>query len=582
MSRRRVFTAVTVACVVLLAATVAQAAEDLLKVIPEQALGFVLVNRLAESNAKIQALCRELQVPAPSPLSLFKAQAGVKEALNEKGTAAIVIMPGEEAGGRPAAVLYLPVTDYQQFIRQLKPQDASARIVGVRVANQDFLVAARGGYALAVRSSRRRVLEQVLESSKSVAADVAPLGELLTEGDLAGLVTRRGVELLATKGQAALQQAKQALAAVPEGQKLGMDAAIAAFNVYEQIVKAAGQEIDSYAFAARIDKGGNLHVVERVLVTPGGQAAQVLSQVKPPEGNLLAGLPDGPFVFAVAGVLPKGATQCLLEFSAEIMKAAPGLYGLNAEQVDKLIDISRQSMKRVRGMSMVMGVGKPGDPIYSNLAITETVDDSRAFLAEYQKILATMNELLQEGKNSILGPAKVQEVEVAGTSAMELTMKVPKPPTAASVPNYDELMKKLFGPTGDIVVFLAAADQHTIAASYTGKKLLQETLQAAKGTDPGLAGNADLAKTAAMLPRGAQWVGYVSPKGTVDFVKRLIPVFTPEGKTAPKLPEFPQTPPIGFAVKAAPDGLHSHTVVPAEAFRAIGGFVAEIKKTANQ
>jgi len=578
MSRRCAFTTVTVTCLVLLAATVAQAAEDLLSVIPEQSLGFVLVNRLAESDAKIQALCRQMQLPAPSPLSMLKAQAGIKQALDEKGSAAIVVMPGEEAGSPPAAVLFLPVTDYPQFIGQLKPEDASAKIVEVRIADQSLLVGNRGGYAVAVKPSNRHVLEQVLDLPKRPAADVAPLGELLADGDLAGVVTRRGVELLSAKGQAALQQAKKELAALPDDKKLGMEAAIAVFGVYERIVKAAGEEINSYAFAARIDDGGNLHVAERLRVTPGGQAAKMLSQVKPPAGNLLAGLPEGPFVFALAGVLPESAGECLMQFSAEIMKAAPGLYGLNGEQVDKLIEISRQSVKRLRGMSMMMGVGQPGDPIYSNLAVVETVDDSKAFLAEYHQTIAVMNELLKDAKNSILAPSKLQEVEVGGTPALEFTMKIPTTPAAANVPNYDELMKKLFGPGGEIAVFFAAADDHTIVASYTGKKLLQQSLEAVKGTSPGLAGDPGLAKTAAMLPSGAQWVGYISPKGTIDFVKRVIPLFAPEGKAASDLPEFPPTPPIGFAVKTTPDGVRSHTVVPAEVWKAVGGFVAELKK----
>jgi hypothetical protein len=581
MSRRCDFTTVTVTCLVLLAGGFAQAAEDLLSVIPEQSLGFVLVNRLAESDAKIQALCRQMQLPAPSPLSMLKAQAGIKQALDEKGSAAIVVMPGEEAGSRPAAVLFLPVTDYPQFIRQLKPDDVSAKIVEVRVADQPFLVGNCGGYAVVARPSHRNALQQVLDSPKRVAAEVAPLQKWLARADLAGLLTRRGAQLLSARGQEALQQAKKGLAALPDDKKLGMEAAIAVFGVYEKMVKAAGEEINNYAFAARIDDGGNLHVIERVRLTPNGQAAKMLGQVKPSEGNLLAGLPQGPFVFALAGVLPESAGECLMQFSAEIMKAAPGLYGLNEQQVDKLIEISNQSMKQIRGMSMMMGVGKPGDPIYSDFAVVEKVDDSKAFLAEYRQTIAVMNELLKDAKNSILAPSELKEVEVGGTPALEFTMKIPTAPAAANVPNYDELMKKLFGPGGEIAVFLAAADDHTIVASYTGKKLLQESLEAVRGGTAGLGGDPEVAKTAAMLPSGAQWVGYISPKGTIDYIKRVIPLFAPEGKAGPELPEFPETPPIGFAIKTTPDGLRSHTVVPAEVLKAVGGFVAEIKKQAE-
>lgn len=578
MTRRRALATVTVICLVLLAGGFARAAEDLLGVIPEESLGFAVVNRLAETDAKIQALGREMQLPVPSALEMFKARAGLQDVLDEKGSAAIVLLPGGDAGSRPAAVLFLPVTDYKQFLRQLKPDDASAKIVEVEVRNQSFLIGSRGGYAVVARSGNRDALEKVLGSSKRVAAGLAPLRRMLAEGDVAGVITRRGIKLLAAKGQEALQQAKTALAALPEDKKEGIEAAIGVFDVYGQIIKALGEEINSYAVAGRIDDGGNLHLIERVRVTPGGQAARILSEVKPPRRDLLTGLPDGPFVFALAGVLPESAGECLMQFSAAVMKAAPGIYGLDAQQVDELIEISRQSMKGLHGMSMMMGVGKPGDPIYSNIAVVEMVDDSEAFLADYRKTIQAMNRLLKDAEGSIMKPVKLKEVKIGEASALKLTMKIPMFPGAEKMPNFDEIMEKLFGPGGKMIAFIAAADEHTILAAYTNRRLLRQCLKAADGTQPGLAADPAVAKTAAMLPSGAQWVGYISPKGMIDFIKRVIPAVTPEGQTAPKIPNFPETPPIGFAVKAAPGSVRSHTVVPAAVLKGIGGFVAEIRK----
>jgi hypothetical protein len=579
MSRSSALATVTLMCLVLLAATVAQAAEDVLGVIPREALGFVLVNRLGETDAKIQALGRQMELPVPSPLSMFKKKVGLQGVLDEKGSAAIVVMPGKEADSRPVALLFLPVTDYPQFLRQLKAENPSAKIVDVRVGDVPLLVGKRDGYAVVARPGHREVLQEALGAPERGPAGAARLRKWLARGDVAGMVTRRGVELFSVKAQEGLQQAKKHLAAIAAEKKPGIEAAVGVFGIYEKIVKAAGEEIQDYAFSARIDDGGNLRVAKRVRVTPGGQAAQILSQVKPAQRNLLAGLPDGPFVFALGGILPENMVQCLMQFSSELMKTAPGIYGLNAEQVDKLTEISSQSIKQLRGMSIVMGVGKPGDPIYSNVAVVETVDDSKAFLANYRKTIAAMNELLKGAQSSVLSPVNLREVEVGGVSALRLAMSIPKAPGAAEMPGYAEMMKKLFGPNERIVAFIAAANDHTIVASYTGRRLLGEILQAVKGTMPGLDANPELAKTAAMLPSGAQWVGYISPKGTIDFIKRVIPVLTPEGKTAPKLPEFPQTPPIGFAVRTAPDGLRSQTVVPAAVLKAIGGFVAEIKKT---
>ena len=55
-------------------------------------------------------------------------------------------------------------------------------------------------------------------------------------------------------------------------------------------------------------------------------------------------------------------------------------------------------------------------------------------------------------------------------------------------------------------------------------------IAALKQPAEGLAADADVVKTAAMLPAGAQWVGYVSPSGAVAFVKWIIDTMTPEGR----------------------------------------------------
>ena len=121
----------------------------------------------------------------------------------------IVLLPGEDAGARPAAALFLPVTDYRQLIRKLKPEDASAKIVEVQVGDQWFAIGNRGGYAVVAKKSNGHAVEQALNSSTSVAADMAALRGMLTKGDVAVAVTHHGVETISVLGQAALQKVKK-------------------------------------------------------------------------------------------------------------------------------------------------------------------------------------------------------------------------------------------------------------------------------------------------------------------------------------------------------------------------------------
>jgi hypothetical protein len=152
-------------------------------------------------------------------------------------------------------------------------------------------------------------------------------------------------------------------------------------------------------------------------------------------------------------------------------------------------------------------------------------------------------------------------------------MPYPSGPVAADVPNYDQLMGSLFGPGGKITFYLARVDEKTIALSYVTDELLLDSIQVLQGARPGLPADALLSETAAALPGGAQWVVYVSPKGTVDFARQLVGLFPSDAGASVEIPEFPATPPVGVAIQVAPGGLRSHTVIPGAAARAMGQYV---------
>jgi hypothetical protein len=110
------------------------------------------------------------------------------------------------------------------------------------------------------------------------------------------------------------------------------------------------------------------------------------------------------------------------------------------------------------------------------------------------------------------------------------------------------------------------------------KKHVQQTIEAIQQGKPGLAGNAGVAKTAALLPSDAVLTGFWSPAGTIDLVKRIVPaILPPEAGLNPKIPEFPKTPPIGMAVTTAHDELQACLVVPPEVLQAVAQYVGKIR-----
>ena len=113
---------------------------------------------------------------------------------------------------------------------------------------------------------------------------------------------------------------------------------------------------------------------------------------------------------------------------------------------------------------------------------------------------------------------------------------------------------------------------------FGSKESTERVIAAIKKARTGLDGDAGVAKTAALLPSGASVVAFLSPAGMIDFIQRIVPAIMPsQAKIDLKLPEFPKTSPIGFAVTAGKEELRTYLVVPGEVLRAIGQYVGKVR-----
>src|SRR5437016_2982011 len=112
---------VTAVAVLFVAAPIpasAQGVKDALKLVPKDALGFVLVNNPGETSVKLGTLAKNIGVPVPlppgGPLEIVKGMLGIRQSFDEKGIALLVAMPGDP---EPEPILFLPVTDYKDFLK---------------------------------------------------------------------------------------------------------------------------------------------------------------------------------------------------------------------------------------------------------------------------------------------------------------------------------------------------------------------------------------------------------------------------------------------------------------------------------
>ena len=230
------------------------------------------------------------------------------------------------------------------------------------------------------------------------------------------------------------------------------------------------------------------------------------------------------------------------KFSVEMMKATPKAYGLSEEKMKKLPEFAFESMKQVNGMSMVFGVGKSGESLYANMIAIMRVNDVKAYMAAYEKDLKQYADFVKAADVPALQPIEVEPSDFGGAHALQITITAPKFPEGQQAPMPSQkMMEHFFGPEGKVTGWIVPVDEHSVVLGYVNKELLQQTIDALKQGKPVLAGNAEIAKTAAMLPPDAVTVGYLSPQGTIEFVKQTVLAAIPfVGNLKDDLPEFPR------------------------------------------
>ncbi|MHB8955585.1 MAG: hypothetical protein ACYC4U_21625 [Pirellulaceae bacterium] len=574
MFRRVAVTASALTFLVLLCAMAAKASDDILKFVPNSALGLIVVDCPSDADGKLQELGRQMQLPIPSLLARLKQTGGIHDGLDEKRTAALVVLPPAGDSPWPTLVLLVPVTDYSQFLAQLKPDDTVAGVTKIDVQGVPMWIREIGGYAALTGVSHREALAETLKFSQEIPQELVSWGVTLTENDVAAIILKPGIKFMSAQVQRVIEIMKLAMAQAGEQGKQ----VAAIFDIYVKMFQAAETEVSAVGFGARLDEQGVLHAFKRARLVPGGSWAHLAAQLQPGEERPLAGLPSGPFVVAGGGTIPEGIWDPMMAFSLDMMKKMHDVYGLSEEQIEQMPQTSLAAMKRVRSMSMVLGVGPKDASPYSEAVVLMRVDNTDAFMADYETSIKEYAQFAREAQSPLLQPIEIEKSEIDGAFALQFTTKAPQMPMTQQTAQYSKMMEVFFGPDGTLTGWVVAVDEHTLVAGYVNKDIVRSTLQAIKQGSAGLGGDADVAQTASLLPAGAASVAFWSPYGTVEFINRMIPAFAPDtGRAEFKIPEFDKTPPIGFALTSAPNELQGHMVVPSEVLKAIGQYVSQVK-----
>ncbi|MBN1394380.1 MAG: hypothetical protein JW959_05110 [Pirellulales bacterium] len=544
-------------------ASFAPAAEDYMKLVPEDAMGVLVVNNPAAIAAKIQEFGQKTQMPIP-PLMAMLDRFGVRKSINEKQAAVFAVLPPKNESGPPTPLVLIPVTDFEAFLAAFEEEKLADEPVYLLTGPDMPESYARhiGGYvALTGKRYSWALFTRNLKVADKAPANLAEWSEWLGGHDAAGVILPPGIKFVSSNVQKKVREMQTQMSGL--GQTNNMATGLEVYNVILRVIE---QEAAGYGVGLTLDKQINVVFNDRLLLKPDGELAGVVEKIHPMRMNLLAGLPDGKFVFAGGAYVPDEVMQAVMKFSTNMMASMREVYGLTDEQVEILSKLPTTPMKGIHAVSMSMLSEPVDDSIYSTMSGIMRVDDSAEFLKGYRRWMEQYMEVLKGIDSPMLAQMKVEATDFDGKSALKLTTSMPKVMAGVPEARQSGLMKTLFGPDEKLVAWLVPVDEHTVAMGYESKDFLRRAIKSVKDGDTSFAGRSELKQTAALLPSGAVAVGYLSPAGLLDFIKQTVSAVAPSGM-GQMFPDFPETPPIGFAVTTGRNEVRCRAVVPFEVVR---------------
>jgi hypothetical protein len=550
-----------------------QTAQDALKIVPEKAVAFVIVNNLGELNSKIETLARRIGTPLPfSPLEKIKGELGIGKGLNTKGSLLLAVILEEGEQIRPIPLLYVPVTDYEAFLQGLNAR-ADGDIATVQLAKgaKEMIVGRQGSFAVFTEPTCKDALQEVLRSTAGTRATFAPVDSRIAHNDITGVLTSRGIKLAAGKARAALAMGNNPEPGPFEAQFMrgwleGMD----------RFLKSVESDVTHVLVGSRLDKAGNLEVDAAALFAQGSGFAQAGAKTKSLQGEPLAGLPDVPFMFAFSGSISGSLMGEMMNLGMKVLTTMAK--DVPAEKVQKLEQTAGSIFKDLRAMSMVIGAGTGKESLFQNSYVVMKVANAQAYLRNYEDYLEAYNALMKDIKLPEGFPnqsMKSTKTKVDGLPAFEVTIDLGI--NSNQIEPVKKMMEVYFGPGGKMVVTTVAVDKNTLLMRYTPATELKEFVKTFKDRSGGLANNKDIAQTTKLLPEGSQWIFYISPQGSVASVHRIMTAVMPPQAGDMRLPEYPQTPPVGIGVKLSAAGLEKRLVIPGAVLDSVGPFIRQIQ-----
>jgi hypothetical protein len=510
--QRRLAVAVA-ALLTAMAASAAPAAEpEVLKEIPADAYGVVVINNARTFANKVANAAARLQLPIPPDLiGAATRSMGIDEGFDVNSSAALVFLkPGPDREGLayfqslPPAVILLPTTNSKAMLDNYKPgdpdKDGISQVSLPQDPEQKGFVAVIDKKWIAF-AQKREDLASYLARGDSFAAKASP--DTLKVFDANDLVIWGNVEKLGQGVDKWLDDQRAGLTGMldlkafnnqgdPYAQALQKQGINMVFNFVKQFFTDAGAGMLTVRLT---DSGATLGLVGDF--KPESSFGKFVAAQAGRGPVTLKGLPGGNFLIAGTAHWNSGSISGLIGNITDQFLADPAIAkDPKADDIRKAFDAARQMMAITQGMNMVLldppAGGKGG--LLNGAALMETSDPQKFIDLEMQSLKnpiaqSTMNADLKTSV-AIGDSIKVKDVQLTRLSVkFALRDETPENPISAENRQAFEIIQRMYGKDGLSISF-GIVGKRVIVLYGTDSAMMESAITAAQENTEALSTNA--------------------------------------------------------------------------------------------
>jgi len=514
----------------------------ILKAIPADATGFIVVRNLNEMNKDVSGVAMKLGFPLgpmgmiPAPLDLMKMKTGIMGGLSENSSLALVVLNckdvpaiNELANAGKLAVI-IPSHDIKALTATMNPQKQDDLTI-MNFMGEQFFSAPKGDFLVVAKAPE--AVKAVLKAGDGIAKTMSPDQiEAYRKQDLFAWFSPAGIsqeirdEINTTLSGMMTMAYQQSLPGLAQQTTEDMN------KFFEQTKEVSlGLDLDA-------DKGLNLSIYFRV--KPGTEFAEQMAAVKTADKPLLAGLPDEPFVVAAGFTNTMGHPQ-----QEKQIRMVLDLYANMAKQAG--LEITPQHVESIKETVITLSKSYdsggfsisalPSASIDGLIGIAKVtrVKDSQQFQADTRKLIATVKEIfldlakkdsdaeLTEEDITTLDQIivyKENAEQIAGANVDHFIIDLSKIP--AIDPETLVEIKNVVGAEGVIFRIAAVGKNHIVATFGGGKDRFTKIVELAKKDQAPLAQSNYIKKIAGRLPaKNLYFEGYFSVEHLLSLIMNV-------------------------------------------------------------